>query len=161
MLLRPSETAVIVTSLFFSMSLSIVALPDQVSQAMPNLTLLTLIYWCISLPHKVSVGTGWLTGLFVDILTGSLMGQNALIFSLTAYLSHHAYPRLKHYTLWQQSAFILFFLITSQLFTLWLRKLGGHFEATYLFWISTLSGALFWPILSTTLSFIRRHYRLA
>jgi len=45
---------------------------------MPSWTLLAFMYWNIALPHKVSVGTGFITGLLFDTLIGSTLGQNAL-----------------------------------------------------------------------------------
>jgi len=110
---RSSGSSIIYLSLFIAMCFSVLPWTNQIATWMPNWTLLVLMYWSIALPHKVSIGTAFATGLLFDVLTGSSLGQNALIFSLTTFCSHTFYSRLRNYHVWQQAIFILFLINNS------------------------------------------------
>lgn len=157
---KSSGGFVIALSLFFSMCLSIVPWPNQIAIWMPNWTLLTLMYWSIALPHKVSVFTGFITGLLLDILTGNLLGQNALIFSTASFFSHALYSRLRNYRVWQQATFVLFFLLLMKFLSLWIDQLLTHTNAGYQYWLQAFSGAMLWPVIFASLRLIRRRFKV-
>lgn len=157
---RSSGSLIIYLSLFFSMCLSIIPLPNPIAVLMPSWTLLTLMYWGMALPHKVSIGTGWVTGLLFDALSGSILGQHALIFSITTFFSHTLYSRLRNYRIWQQAIFILFFLLLVRLLSLWVSQLNYPLETDYRYWLQVVISALSWPIIFSTLRLVRRRFRV-
>jgi len=157
---KSSGSIVIYLSLFFAMCLNIAPWPNHVANLMPNWTLLVLMYWNIALPHKVSVGTGFVTGLFFDILTGVALGQNALIFSIASFLSHTLYSRLRNYLIWQQAIIILFFLLSMQLLALWISQFSYHSDSTLLYWLPAVSSAIIWPLMFAFLRLVRRQFRV-
>ncbi|ORU90303.1 MAG: hypothetical protein A6F71_04905 [Cycloclasticus sp. symbiont of Poecilosclerida sp. M] len=155
-----SSGLLITFTLALSMGLDIFSWPDAIVKIMPNWTQLTFLYWCIALPNKVNAGTGWLTGLLVDVLTGSLLGHNALLFSLIALFGNKLYPQIRNYSTWQQAGFIFLLLLTLQLINFWIRTSFSQVELSYLFWLSTLVSALCWPTFFSTLRYFRRQYRI-
>ena len=157
---RSSGGFIILLSLFFSMCLSVAPWPDKIAILMPNWTLLTLMYWSIALPHKISIFTGFITGLLVDILTGNLLGQNALIFTTTAFFGHSLYSRLRNYRVWQQATFILLFLLLMKLLSLRIDQLVIHTNADYQYWLHAFSGAMLWPVVFASLRLLRRRFRV-
>jgi len=157
---KSSGGMVIYLSLFFAMSLNISPWPNQISNLMPNWTLLVLMYWNIALPHKVSVGTGFATGLLFDTLTGAALGQNALIFSIASFLSHTLYSRLRNYLIWQQAILILFFLLTMQLLALWISQFSYPSDASFQYWLPAVSSAIIWPIMFASLRLVRRRFKV-
>ncbi|MDX2426080.1 MAG: rod shape-determining protein MreD [Cycloclasticus sp.] len=157
---RSSGSLIIYLSLFFSMCLSITPFSNPIAAQMPSWTLLTLMYWSIALPHKVSIGTGWLTGLLFDVLSGSLIGQHALIFSITTFFGHTLYSRLRNYRVWQQAIFILFFLLLMRLLSLWISQLNYPLETDYLYWLQVVTSALIWPLIFSILRLVRRRFRV-
>ena len=50
----------------------------------PDFVLLVTIYWLLRAPQYCNVGTAWLLGLLIDVSSGSLFGQNALAYTVTA-----------------------------------------------------------------------------
>jgi len=157
---KSSGTLALYLSLFTAMALSIVPWPNTVASIMPNWVLLSLMYWCIALPHKVSVGTSWTVGLLVDALSDSLLGQNALIYSIAALFAHKLYLRLRNYRVWQQAIFILVFLLFMQLLSLWISQLANTRGSGYTYWYQPVSSAIVWPIMFLLLRLVRRRFNV-
>ena len=67
--------------------LAIMPFPKWAEPFRPDWMGLVLIYWCLAVPERVSVGTGWLLGFIQDVLYGSLLGSNALGKTLIAFLT--------------------------------------------------------------------------
>ncbi|HIG79899.1 MAG TPA: rod shape-determining protein MreD [Cycloclasticus sp.] len=155
-----SGNLIIYLSLLIAMCLSIAPWPNPLATLMPSWTLLAFMYWNIALPHKVSVGTGFITGLLFDTLIGSTLGQNALIFSIASFLSHKMYSRLRNYRVWQQAYFVLLFFLIMKLLSLWISRSTHYFEAGYSYWAQALVSAIIWPFVFSSLRLIRRRFRV-
>jgi len=151
---------IIALTIFFSMCLCIAPWPDQAAILMPNWTLLTLMYWSIALPHKISIFSGFIVGLLFDVLTGSLLGQQALIFSMTAFFCHSFYSRFRNYRIWQQSILILIFLVSIKLLFLWIERFTLHTGYTYQHGLQVLISSMSWPVVFASLRSVRRRFRV-
>lgn len=151
---------IIALTFLIAMGMHILPWPVGTGLYMPNWTLLVLIYWCIALPHRVSVGIGWVCGLCVDVLTGTVLGQNALIYAFAAYLSVQLHTRLRNYPAWQQAMIILLFLLLAQVLSLWISGLRGASPESLDFWWPSLAGAVIWPLVLISLRFVRRRLRV-
>lgn len=151
---------VIILSFALAMGLHILPWSSEISLYLPNWSLLALFYWCIATPQRVGVGVGWLLGLLMDVLMGTVLGQNALIYALAAYLSVQLYTRLRNFPLWQQSGIILLFLLLAQVLSLWISGLHGASPEKLDFWIPSLTGAAIWPVILYAFRFIRRRFKV-
>ncbi|MGB5178147.1 MAG: rod shape-determining protein MreD, partial [Gammaproteobacteria bacterium] len=94
---------VIVFTFIIALLLTVIPLPDWARYMRPDWVGLVLIYWCMALPERVGVATGWFTGLMVDLLTGTLLGQHALSLTVVAYITLKFHLRLRLVPVWQQS----------------------------------------------------------
>lgn len=157
---KSSGGHVIYLSFFFSMCLTVLPWSNQVATFMPHWTLMTLMYWSIALPYKVSIGTGFMIGLLFDVLTGSLLGLNTLAFCIAAFLSHTMYSQIRNYLIWQQAGFLLFFFLSIQLLMLWITQLASSTNTDYTYWFQALTSALLWPFVFATLRLTRRRFRV-
>ena len=81
------QRALILASFVAAMVLTIVPLPGAIRLLRPDWVALVLVYWCMALPVRIGVGSGWVLGLFLDVLYGSLLGEQALAKALLAYLT--------------------------------------------------------------------------
>ena len=100
-----------------------------------NGLILAVIYWCIALPNRVGIIYAWLMGLVLDVATGSLMGQNALAFSIVAFLAIKLHLRIRLFPVWQQalSILILVALYQNKLF-LWVKGFTGQSAQNWFYW---------------------------
>ena len=57
---------VILLTFIAALLLTVIPLPDWARYLRPDWVGLVLIYWCMALPDRVGVTTGWLMGLMVD-----------------------------------------------------------------------------------------------
>jgi rod shape-determining protein MreD len=98
---------VILLTLVVALLLTLLPMPPWAAPYRPEWTLLVLLYWTIVLPHRVGIGTAWLTGLSMDTLRSTPLGEHALVFSLMAYLCLRLSRYFRVYPLWQQTLGIL------------------------------------------------------
>jgi rod shape-determining protein MreD len=148
---------IIFLSVLAALAFSIAPLPAGWSALRPEWPLLVLMYWSLALPHRIGVGAAWLTGLFLDILQGSLLGQHALALTLAIWALLQFYRRLRMFPLWQQAAAISVLLLLAQGVLLLVHDMLGR----GLGWrglLPALSGALLWPPLFLLLRALRRRY---
>lgn len=127
----------------------------------PDWVALVLIYWCLAIPERVSVGTGWLLGFIQDVLYGSLLGSNALAKTLVAFLAVRLHLQLRMFPRWQQAVSVFGLLIANQLLVLWIRGAIGHAPELISYWTPSIVGALLWPWLFVILRDLRRRSGIA
>ncbi|MGB5717133.1 MAG: rod shape-determining protein MreD [Gammaproteobacteria bacterium] len=150
----------IVFTFIIALLLTVVPLPDWARYLRPDWVGLVLIYWCMALPDRVGVATGWFTGLMVDLLTGSLLGQHALSLTVVAYITLKFHLRLRLVPVWQQSLTVLVLLVLHQLLALWISRIIGRPGAPWFFWIPSVLGMIIWPLVYATLRGMRRGFRV-
>jgi len=150
----------IVFTFIIALLLTVIPLPDWARYMRPDWVGLVLIYWCMALPERVGVATGWFTGLMVDLLTGSLLGQHALSLTVVAYITLKFHLRLRLVPVWQQSLTVLVLLVLHQLLALWISRIIGRPGAPWFFWMPSVLGMIIWPLVYTTLRGMRRGFRV-
>ena len=154
-------TWVILITFLVAMLLMILPLPEWARPFRPQWVTLTLVYWCIALPHRFGVGTGFILGIVLDVLTGTLLGQHALGLSLVAFIAVQLHARIRVFPFWQQSLAIMVLLIVEHLFALWVMGATGQTPPGLLYWVVPLIGAVLWPWVFVTLRNVRRHFKVA
>jgi rod shape-determining protein MreD len=157
----PQNGWAIVATFVLSFMLAIIPLPSWAIPWRPEWATLVLIYWCMALPQRVGVVSGWGVGLIQDVLTGTLLGQQALSLAITAYFISQIHRRLRIYPIYQQMAIIFFVILISELPTLWVRGLQGHPPQDFEFMYSSFTSLLLWPWVFTGLRMWRRNLQIS
>jgi len=152
--------SVILLTFLVAYILAVLPLPPWLQWGRPDWVALTLIYWCIALPHRVGIATGLVLGLGVDVLEGAALGQNAFALVVVALLSLILYQRLRVYSLSQQAGVVFILVGINQLICQWLQNIEGVSTLPRLFLLPAFSSALLWPVVLHTLRGLRRHYRV-
>jgi len=141
--------------------LTIIPLPDFLSYARPEWIFMVFVYWCLALPQRIGVGTGWFLGLILDVLQGSLLGQHALAFAVIGFITLKVHQRVRVFPLHQQ-AMTIFLLVTTQIIiNIWIKGITGNNTDLWLMLLPALSTAACWPWAFLLLRFIRRKNRVA
>ena len=136
--------------------LSVVPVPEWAEQFRPDWVGLVLIYWCMALPHRFGIGTGWMVGLLQDVLYGALMGQYALSRSIIAFIAVKLHLRVRVYPPWQQAIAVLALLAIGQLFVVWVRSIIGKPTLGFHTWTPIIVSMVMWPWIFIILRDIRR-----
>lgn len=151
---------IISLSFLCALLLSAMPLPDRLLWFQPEWVSMVLIYWCIALPNRVGVFSGFVVGLCVDLLEGALLGQNALIGAILAYLSLQLYQRLRNYGAWQQAMMVGMLIGISLMVAQWIQNVTSVAADTIAFMLPALTSTILWPWLFIAMRTIRRRFQI-
>ena len=152
---------IIIASFAIALLLTMLPLPTWAQAFRPEWITLVLIYWCMALPGRVSIGWGWTAGLMLDVTLGNLLGLHALAMAIVAFLTIKLYQRIRVYPLGQQALAILVLVAMSQLLILWILGIIGATPGSWTYWLPSLSSAIIWPWVFVVMRGVRRHFRVA
>jgi len=155
-----SGRLVIFVTICIAMLLTILPMPEWARPYRPQWVTLVMLYWAIALPHRVGVGSGFVAGIVLDVLTGTLLGQNSLGLSVVLFIAIQLHQRIRVFPFWQQSLGILVLLIVEHLLSLWVIGATGGQAPGLSYWAVPLIGALLWPWMFVTLRKVRRHFKV-
>ena len=150
----------ILFSLIVAMALRIAQWPSDWAMLNPDWVLLALIYWSLALPERVGIFHAFTFGLLTDVLTGRLLGQYALAYSLIIYLCLKLHKRLRRFPVLQQGLFIFFCLLLSQLLLFFIKNLQHPAQLHASFWLPVFTGTVMWPLVYGVLRLVRLSRRL-
>lgn len=156
-LVKSQHSSVIYITLLFAILLMLVPLPDTLRYARPEWVAITLIYWAMALPQRVSIGVAWFTGLMMDVVTGGVLGIHAFAYALVIYLVGRLHLQIRQYPLWQQ-AFTILSLVSLVHFIV---MLSSPITFSWNHWLTVLTSTLVWPFVYAVLRKIRRSFQVS
>ena len=161
MTLAPQRGGLVILLTFcIALMLMVLPLPEWARPYRPQWVTLTLIYWTLAAPQRVGVGVGFLLGIALDVLSGTLLGQHALGLSLVAYATVKLHQRIRVFPLWQQSLVVLLLLVSDHLVTLWVMGATQDQPPGLSYWAIPPLSALLWPWVFILLRDLRRRFRV-
>ncbi len=152
---------VIFFSIFIALVLAILPMPETMQSYRLQWTTLVLIYWCLAIPERVGVGFSFLTGIMLDIITGSLLGQHAMSLSIIAFVTVKTHQRIRVFPPWQQALFVIALLLLDRMLQVWVDGAIGRPGKDVGFWIAPLLGGVLWPWLFIIMRDIRRRFHVS
>lgn len=153
-----SNSRIVTLTIIASFMLSMMPLPDWAEAFRPDWVTLVLIYWTMALPASIGVTIAWFVGLMLDVSHGALLGQHALGLVLVIYVVHSQHQRLRVASLLQQALVIFVLLLIKQAIVLWVSGIMGHPPNNWLYFMQSLSSAIFWPWIYIILRDFRRRF---
>ncbi|MCB2426087.1 rod shape-determining protein MreD [Methylophaga pinxianii] len=156
-MVKSQHTSVIYVTLLFAILLMLVPIPDSMRYARPEWVALTLIYWAMALPQRVSIGVAWFTGLLMDVITGGVLGIHAFAYALVIYLVGRLHLQLRQYPLWQQAITILSLIFLVHFITMF----NTPISLSWTHWMTVLTSTLVWPLVYAVLRKIRRGFQVS
>lgn len=156
---RRERVSTLVLVLIMAILLTLLPLPDVLNPLRPYWVGLVLIYWALEIREMVSLGMAFLIGILLDVLSGGLMGTNALSLVIMIYLVQRFRARLRFFPPWQQALSVLGLLVNDHIIRLWISSLLGEPMPTWQYWLSPMVGMVMWPWLFLLLDRIRAERR--
>lgn len=142
---RPDRPLVLWIALALAGVLTLVPLPDVLEPLRPYWIGLVMIYWAMEVPDPIHLGSAFLLGLLLDLLTASLMGLHALSLVVLVYLVRRFRARIRFFPPWQQALAVLALLVNDRIIQLWALLLLGEPLPTWRYWLAPLVGMAVWP----------------
>lgn len=149
---------IIVLTFAIAMLMNVMPLPAVIAMFKPDWVALVLIYWVMALPSRIGVLYGWLIGLFVDVLYGTLFGIHAVSFAIVAFIIQMIYHRLRLFPRWKQA---INAAVVVGIHRLLVATLSGLVEPVHIdmsYWYPLIGVALFWPWVFILLRDVRRKF---
>jgi rod shape-determining protein MreD len=117
----------------------------------PDFVALVLVFWSIHQPRKVGIGIAFMMGLLMDVHNASLLGENALSYTLLSYFAIMIHRRVLWFRLPTQAAHVLPLLLLMQVVQMVVRLMvSGKFPGLLYFTESFVAAAL-WPVVTLIL----------
>lgn len=155
-LLLPARTGFILLSLAAAALLNLLPWSSWALVVRPDFVALVLLYWCTHLPRRVGIGSAWLLGLLTDVADATLFGQNALAYSVLAFLGLVLHRRVLMFGLGHQVFHVLPMLLVADLTSLLVALAGGSAFPGWWIFVSSVTGAALWPLVSLLLALPRK-----
>lgn len=112
----------------------------------PDVLALTLVFWNVHQPQRVSVGAAFLFGLAMDVHHTALLGQHALAYTVLGYMAVSIHRRLLWFPVGTQSVHVLPLFLVAQLLVITVRFVSGHGVVQWATLVAPVLTAALWPI---------------
>jgi rod shape-determining protein MreD len=140
-----NKILLIILSFVVAMVLTILPLPSLANWLRPDWVLLVLIFWLIVTPNIVGFIVAWIAGIFLDILLGSILGVHAFAIVVIAYIVMRVRAKLYLLDLARLTVVVFLLLLLYQSINYIILGFLGVPPTNWWFYLSCLSGAVFWP----------------
>ena len=127
----------------------------------PEWLLLINIYWAIALPTNKKLILAFISGYFVDIMYGQVLGLTSLTYVVFIYIILRLYNSLRYMTVTQQMVVISFFILIKQHFFVWSNSMIGINSEYFDLMISTVISGILWLPTYYILRYIRRRFQIS
>jgi len=145
-ILLPASGLFIATSLVVAFALNL--LPWGRWLAVPDFVALILVFWSIHQPRKVGIGVAFFMGLLMDVHDASLLGENALAYTLLSYFAIMIHRRVLWFPIGTQALHVLPLLLLAQLVQLLIRMMAGGAFPGWLYFAESLLSTALWPLVT-------------
>jgi rod shape-determining protein MreD len=114
----------------------------------PDFVALVLVFWGIHQPRKVGMGVAFFMGLMMDVHDSTLLGENALAYTLLSYFAIMMHRRVLWFPIMTQALHVLPLLLLIQALQLVTRLIvSGRFPG-WLNLIESFIAVILWPIIT-------------
>lgn len=148
-ILLPVSPLFIAVSLFAAFLLNLQPWGHWVG--VPDFVALVLVFWGIHQPRRVGIGIAFCMGLLMDVNDATLLGENALAYTLLSYFAITLHRRVLWFPLKKQVWYILFLLLSSQLVQMLVQFIVSQRTSSWLYLLDSCIGTLLWPVVTAVL----------
>lgn len=123
---RAGSTLYALLGLLIALMLTVMPMPAAVAPFKPDWVAGLLLFWSVVAPRRFGLLSAFAMGLVLDVLTGSLLGQNALALILIIYLSQRFHLRIRAFPVVQLAGTVVLLLGLYQFVLFWVDGIAGR-----------------------------------
>jgi rod shape-determining protein MreD len=114
----------------------------------PDFVALVLVFWGIHQPRKVGIGIAFFMGLLMDVHDATLLGENALAYTLLSYFAIMIHRRVLWFPVMTQALHVFPLLLMTQAIQVLVRFIvSGRFPGFVQF-IESVVAIVLWPVVT-------------
>jgi rod shape-determining protein MreD len=117
----------------------------------PDVLALTLVFWTVHQPLRISIGAAFMFGLLMDAHQGSLLGQHALAYTVLSFFAITLHRRLLWFPVYSQALQVLPLFAAAHAIALAMRMMNGGVFPGWQLLIAPLLEATLWPLATMVL----------
>lgn len=131
-------------SVLVALLLGLLPLPAAVQGLRPYWLALVVAYWVIEEPDRAGLGFAFVVGLLADLVSGALLGEQALRLVVLAFILQRFRAQLRFFPLAQQALAIGGLLLNDRVVAAAIHLLLGLPQLPWPYWVAPLLGMLLW-----------------
>jgi rod shape-determining protein MreD len=149
---RPHYILLPVSPLFIAFSLTCAfmlnLLPWGHWVGVPDFVALTVVFWGIHQPRKVGIGVAFSMGLLMDVHDATLLGENALAYTLLSYLAIMIHRRVLWFPVMTQAIHVFPLLLLTQAIQVLVQVMVTGRFAGWLSFVDSAVAIALWPVIT-------------
>jgi rod shape-determining protein MreD len=149
---RPHYILLPVSPLFIGFSLTCAfmlnLLPWGHWVGVPDFVALTVVFWGIHQPRKVGIGVAFSMGLLMDVHDATLLGENALAYTLLSYLAIMIHRRVLWFPVMTQAIHVFPLLLLTQAIQVLVQVMVTGRFAGWLSFVDSAVAIALWPVIT-------------
>lgn len=149
---RPQYILLPVNPLFIAATLILAFLLDLLPwgdiMGVPDFLALVLIFWSVHQPRRVGIGLAFTMGILMDVHEASLLGENALAYTLLSYFAIMIHRRLLWFRPATQALHVLPLLFLMQTVQMLIQVMVSGKFPNWSYFLQSVSSAALWPLVT-------------
>lgn len=145
-ILLPANPLFIFLSLVVAFLLNI--LPWGTWGGVPDFVALVLVFWSIHQPRRVGIGVAFFMGILMDVHDATLLGENALSYTLLSYFAIMIHRRVLWFPIGIQALHVLPLLLLMQIVQVVVRWSVSQQLPGWFYFAESVVATLLWPAVS-------------
>jgi rod shape-determining protein MreD len=149
---RPHYILLPVSPLFIAFSLMcafmVNMLPWGRFVGAPDFVALVLVFWGIHQPRKVGIGVAFFMGLLMDVHESTLLGENALAYTLLSYFAIMIHRRVLWFPVMTQALHVFPLLVMTQAVQVIVRLVVSNKFPGWLHFSESAVAIALWPVVT-------------
>ncbi|MCR6663261.1 MAG: rod shape-determining protein MreD [Luteimonas sp.] len=142
-------------SVVVALLLAVLPMPETVQALRPFWLALVVAYWVIEEPDRAGLGFAFVVGIIADLVSGTLLGEQALRLVVMAFILQRFRAQLRFFPVAQQALAIGGLLLNDRVVNAAVHLLLGLPQLHWLYWVAPVIGMLLWAPVFLVLDALR------
>lgn len=131
-------------SVLVALLLAVLPMPEGLQALRPFWLALVVAYWVMEDPERAGLGFAFGVGIIADLVSGTLLGEQALRLVVMAFILQRFRAQLRFFPLAQQALAIGGLLLNDRVVNAAVHLLLGLPQLHWTYWLAPLLGMLLW-----------------